>query len=138
MHLLVSEWDLIIWALIVKVLHYFLLDQITCHKIFAIMQWMINFIFSPHFLVSHKIWFDFFFLNLGNIFKWNNTFLWNIRVHLTFTNHLIMSHELCNRTSKSPQIKTAVDREGTKLIRIFTPEEDSDPRRDFWFFIDHF
>lgn len=67
-------------------------------------QWMINF-FPPHFLVSHKIWFDFFF-NLGNIFKWNNTFLWNFRVHLTFTNHLIMSHELCNRTSLFPQIKT--------------------------------
>lgn len=37
-----------------------------------------------------------------------------------------------------PQIKTAIDRKGTKLIRIFTPEEDRDPRRDFWLFIDHF
>lgn len=45
-----------------------------------------------------------------------------------------MSHELRNRTSKSPQIKTEVDLEYTKLIWILTPEEDRDPRRNFWLF----
>lgn len=132
MHLLVSEWDFNRKSFALFSLKPNYLPQDICN------QWMINFIPPPHiflFLIKSGL---IFFLNLGNIFKWNNIFLWNFRVHLTFTNHLIMSHELCNRTSKSPQIKTAIDRKGTKLIRIFTPEEDSDPRRDFWFFIDHF
>lgn len=134
MHLLVSEWDF-------NRKSFALFSLKTKLPATRYLQSMNDKFYPPPpttfflFLIKSGL---IFFFNLGNIFKWNNIFLWNFRVHLTFTNHLIMSHELCNRTSKSPQIKTAGDREGTKLIRIFTPEEDRDPRRDFWFLIGHF